>query len=287
MGVLQDRHGAEPDLTTTVLRVAGRVKGASGCASVADAAAAVMAHSRRTPEYLEAIPEHEVSVDLRPVGDTESGLDWAAALSILNSGAARFRDARLNHISVFAFTYVPLLVALGSILDDVTAIDVYDRHRTTESWAWNEKADPVPFHSTVDQEGAVGHDEAVLIVNASGTISTPELPSELQDLPRFTIAPAGAINPSTSTFENADTLAMFDAAVRGFFADLEVHHKQIGRLHVFAAVPVSAAITLGRRRPANTAAPAVAVYHRTGGSYLHVVEIPTTTPPHHVQEVRA
>lgn len=277
--------GIAPDHTTTVLRLAGTVKGAPGGASVTDAATAVMSHSRRMPEHLRVLPGPP-DIDLVPMPESAEGPDWAWGLSTINSAASRFRDSGVNHISVFAFAYVPLLVALGAVLDDNIAVDIYERHRATESWVWNESATPVPFAFAMAGDVDPDQTEGVLIVNASGTVSPSELPPDLKALPLFTIAPAGGATPSTSTFESADTLAMFDATVRLFFAEMEVRHKHVRRLHVIAAVPVSAAVTLGRRRAADTAAPALALYHRTNDNYLHALDIPTSTSANHAQEAQ-
>jgi HPt (histidine-containing phosphotransfer) domain-containing protein len=277
--------GIAPGDTTTVLRLAGTVKGAAGGASVTQAALAVMSHSRRMPQHLRALPGPP-DIDLVPMPENAEGPDWAWGLSTINSAASRFRDSGVDHISVFAFAYVPLLVALGSVLDDNIAVDIYERHRATESWVWNESATPVPFAFAMPGDADPEHNEGVLIVNASGTVKTSELPSLLNALPIFTIAPADGTTPSTSTFESAETRALFDATVRSFFAEMEVRYKHIQRLHVIAAVPVSAAVTLGRRCAADTAAPALSLYHRTNDKYLHVLDVPTSTPTNHVQEAR-
>jgi hypothetical protein len=40
----------------------------------------------------------------------------------------------VHHLSVFAFARLPLLVYLGSCLDDTIATDIYQRHRLNEAW---------------------------------------------------------------------------------------------------------------------------------------------------------
>lgn len=269
---------------TAVLRLVGGIRGAAGNVSREEAAAAVMAHASRMPVHQPDPGGVGGQIDLSGLLDRGDDADadyWAAGLIHINKGVARLQRAiaeeRADHVSVFAIALTPLLVALGNRLDDTVTVDVYDRHRSTDSWAWNDTADAVTFGLATAPEVPAGIDEAVLIVNASGTVHLHELPENIRCLPIFTIAPVDGITPSTNTFENRATLASFDKALLGFFAGLETHAhtKAIRRFHLIAAVPVSAAFTIGRRLAVDNAAPHLALYHRTDHSYTHAFDIPT------------
>ena len=47
----------------------------------------------------------------------------------------------MSHLSVFAFARLPLLVDLGAAIDDNVAVEVYQRHRSTDEWAWLDEKD--------------------------------------------------------------------------------------------------------------------------------------------------
>lgn len=71
----------------------------------------------------------------------------------------------VRHISVFAFGRSPLLVAVGSVLDDTIPTAVYAKRRDdNEGWGWK------PGASTVDVEsgngGATGARRTALAVYA-------------------------------------------------------------------------------------------------------------------------
>lgn len=117
-------------------------------------------------------------------------------------------------------------------------------------------------------------EEAVLIVNASGTIQPDELPADLAPLTVFTIGPTDGTTPGKSTFEHVDTLASFVEAVHGLFSYFEEAHKQVHLLHVFAAAPVSASVALGRAVAVDNAAPSLAVYHRSNDTYHYALSLP-------------
>lgn len=269
--------GLDPDHATTVFRMVDTVKFAPTIVSVSDASKAVMSHSRRMPEYLLDLPQAGPDIDLANVPDTIDGKYWTSSLAQITDGVDRLHHAAkrrvISHVSVFAIAHVPLLVALGNLIDDTISVDIFNKQRSNESWSWIAGAEAVPFAYHFP-EAVGGGDEGVLIVNASGDIKVDELPEAVRELPIFRIAPVEGHTPSPSSFESSETQELFDATVRSFLAELEVRAKHIRRLHLFAAVPVSAAVALGRRLPVNAAAPRLALYHRANDTYSHAFDIP-------------
>ncbi|MFJ2592039.1 SAVED domain-containing protein [Streptomyces erythrochromogenes] len=88
-------------------------------------------------------------------------------------------------------------------------------------------------------------DEAVLVLNISGTIQPGELPPQLAGLRRYRISPADAA-AAPDIMRHHDSLARFQENLRALFADIEANAKAIRRLHILPAVPLSAAVSLGR-----------------------------------------
>jgi hypothetical protein len=263
---------------TTIVRAFADVRGTPGIVPVADAAIAVMEHSGRTPRYLPDPDGIGQEVDLHRIPDPGHPEYWSSALRQIDADLARVHQdvaaGNTEHISVFAITLVPLLIAIGNRLDDTIPLDIYERHRVTQSWKWRNDADVHKFGVKTPATIETGAAEACLIINASGTIHPDELPAEVGGLPVFTVAPDGGPEPSTSTFGHPETLASFEAALIHLFSRIEAEAKSIQRLHVFAAVPVSAAVTLGRTLAVDNAAPVLSIYHRTNGSYLKALDLP-------------
>ncbi len=105
----------------------------------------------------------------------------------------------------------------------------------------------------------------------SGTIDPADLPEDLRDLPRFAVAIDA--EPGVDAIASRASLAAFEAAVRGLLAAFEAGGKTIRRLHVFAALPISAAVVLGRAHDRHVH-PILAMYDRTGiGAYTLALEI--------------
>ncbi|MER7842282.1 SAVED domain-containing protein [Streptomyces sp. NPDC096040] len=113
--------------------------------------------------------------------------------------------------------------------------------------------------------------DGVLILNISGSIQAEELPQQLALLPRWTIHPHD-VTPSVDAINSVPTLNEFTSVLRQLLSELEANHKNLRRLHVLAAMPVSAAVTLGRVHDANVH-PDLVIYDRTAGQYTAALRI--------------
>jgi CBASS immunity sensor of nucleotide second messenger signals len=265
------------DNTTVVLRVIGTVRGAAVEVPRAAAAAAVVASAGRFPAFALSHDRQGLEVDLRGIpgeADADEAYYRAAARAIDTAIAQRLAPAvaerLVPHLSVFAFARLPLLVYLGSRLDDTIPTQLYQRHRHTEQWTWPQRSRRTSFiYRAPPPQG--GAREAVLVVSASATIHPRELPAPLRRLPAFTVEPERAV-PGPDVITNPRSLASFKTTMRRLFANLERDHKQIRRLHLIAAMPVSAAVTLGRCITWGIH-PSLAIYERTDTTYHRTMEI--------------
>lgn len=274
---IRDVTGRSQSQRTVVLRLRGFVRGATDDLSRDATTKAVLASTSRFPSFPFA-DRLGVEIDLRGLaGEDEADADYYRAATrkiddlIERSLKPAALDDAVPHMSVFGLARLPLLVHFGSRLDDTISTDVYQRHRVTESWSWPEGGVTVAFGHRCDNDGDGASSDGVLIVNASGTVHAHELSRDLQSLPRFVIEPLGS-TPHVDTIATRETLASFEKAVRRLLAELEATHKRIRRLHLFAAAPVSASITLGRSVGWGIH-PSLAVYDRAGDSYRFALEV--------------
>ncbi|WP_313896322.1 SAVED domain-containing protein [Streptomyces sp. YIM 98790] len=284
------RHvtGLGPDRATTVLRMVGPVHGNEVELSRQTAATAVVAGDR-FPLFLESYTRHGLEIDLRGAPGESQAAPFTAsraaaasrdyyrvATQVIDSVIERqlrpgiMRDA-VRHVSVFGFARLPLLVHLGSRLDDTVPTDIYQRHREDESWVWRDGNGPVPgFTTQIDHDVPAGS-EAVVVINVSGAIGMQEVPAALAGLRRWEIRPVG-VPTGPDIMRGRRCLERFTAALRGFFAGLEAEAKTLERLHVLPALPMSAAIVLGRVHHPQVHPPLV-VYERLAGSYVPTLEV--------------
>ncbi|MDP9460885.1 MAG: SAVED domain-containing protein [Actinomycetota bacterium] len=272
------RHvtGLSPEDTTAVVRLLGDVRGNAVELDRATAAAAVIRGDERWPDFPLAFARDGVEVDLRGLPGENPVQDgyWTTATAMIDRDVARLaegvRDGRVVHVSVFAFARLPLLVHLGSRLDDAYGVTVYQRHRSTQGWDWPAGGVDVAFR-TVPPAVADNREDAVFLVNVSGTVQPGELPQPLRSLPRYLLEPVG-VTPHPDVVATPASLRSFEVAVRSLLADVEARHKHLRRLHLVAAAPVSACVVLGRTRDPHVH-PAFTVYDRTDNTYTPALEI--------------
>jgi len=242
-----------------------------------DAAAAAVFASGKFPHFPLAFDRHSIEIDLRSIpGEPDAGeAYYTSATAIIDDVIdGRLRDGvrrdAIPHMSVFAFGRIPLLVYLGSRLDDTVPTTIFQRHRSSESWSWpSDPAATANFGMSVRNEHPAA--EAVLVLNISGTINTSELPERLVPLPRYTIDVVDA--PATmDVIDSPVVLRRFELTTRHFLSHLEKANKSVRRLHVLPALPLSAAVVLGRVGNPDVH-PALLVYERVDNAYRPSIEV--------------
>ncbi|WP_322974443.1 SAVED domain-containing protein [Actinacidiphila epipremni] len=283
------RHltGLGEDRATTVLRMVGQVHGREVELSRQTAATAVVA-AKRYPLFLESYSRHGIEIDLRHLpgestrpGDTrwdagERGRTYHRQATAviddviehqLKRGIAR---DNVRHLSVFGFARLPLLVYLGSRLDDTVPTEIFQRRRHDESWSWQDTAPIVDFATHLDHAAPHGPEE-VVVLSVSGTVNPEEIPAELTGLRRFRISPS-SVPSAPDILANRGSLERFTACVRSLLADLEAAPQTVRRLHVIPALPMSAAIALGRLHHLQVH-PQFAIYERLDGRYWRTLDV--------------
>lgn len=266
------------DRGTAIVRLLANLRGNSLEIPRDVAAAAVLRCDSRFADFPLAMDRYGVEIDLRQLpGEAAPDADyWRTGMAKVDEVVrSRVVDGiltgRITHLSIFAFARLPLLVYLGSQLDDNIKAEVYQRQRSTGGWVW---VDDRPIRFTTSWSGDLtATDEAVLILNVSGTIAGAELPTALAGKPQLRLSPEGEV-PAPDILTSRARREAFEAAVRAMFADIEVSAKRIRRLHVFAALPVAAAVALGQAHDPHLR-PALAVYARDDAtaSYTFALEI--------------
>lgn len=269
--------GLLPDQRTVVLRMLGNVRGKTIELHQDTAALTVIRSGQQFPAFPLSYSRQGVEIDLRALpGETAGSPEYyASARAVIDEifghklAEGVVRD-HVSHLSVFAFGRLPLLVYLGSRLDDTIQTELYQRHRARETWQWASDGPDVTFQVETPGSTVVG-EAGVLVLNLSGTIQTRELPAPVASLPMWRIAPAG-ITPHPDILTKRADLDAFELAVRGLFAEIEATAKSTKVLHVFPALPIAAAVMLGRVRDPQVH-PRLLIYDRTDNGYRPVLEV--------------
>ena len=260
--------GLNPQHPTVVLRLLAKVRDDLVEVDQTAVANAVMYSAMRYPKFRLA-DRNEVEIDLRGIAGEKDATPeyYAAARARINEVfdhtlAGGWTNGDITHMSVFAFARIPLLVYLGTKLGDHVPVDVYQRDRITQDWIWPSKDGDLPF--TVDVPPTTDEPtEAVLIINASGTIERTELPDDVAGMPVLTVT-ADTAHPNI--VDSPSKLAAFTRALHELIGKIEANgYKTVDRLHVFAAAGLACSVTLGRVFD-DDIHPTLAIYDRQDGT---------------------
>lgn len=264
------------DDKTTVLRVVGSIRGATVSASPQMVAKALLADDRFPDYALLGVDELEVDLRLLP-GEFPAGPAYWEAGREMIADRLRLLGAKVNretvrHISVFAFGRIPLLVALGSMLDDTIPTAVYAKRRDEdEGWGWKPGAPTVDFEFTELRAGSEPTKVAV-VFSVSGSVDLNRLPQHVDDTTTvYEVRPLGA-TPSPDVLGTPDALDNFTRAWRDLLAHTEAAHPGLATVDLFPAIPVTAAVQLGRA-PMRDVHPTLRIYDRTADGYEFALEV--------------
>lgn len=153
----------------------------------------------------------------------------------------RLQDGSIKHLSLFAIAPQPLLIVLGSLLTDIVPTEVFQRHREPASWRWQDAEKPL---SPTVHESSAGVGDAALNISLSATIDNTRIVKVLG--PKVPIWTVTVPAPANDCMKSRHCLHAFRELARSLFVRLKAACGQNATIHVFPAMPVSAAIEFGR-----------------------------------------
>ncbi|MCY4101823.1 MAG: SAVED domain-containing protein [bacterium] len=266
-----------PGRDTVVLRMQGTIGESQVALDRSVAASAVLAQGRCARFQLSHDPAG-IEIDLRrvPSPDIGSRAYYDACRESIDRVFGRqvapaVEDGSVRHMSVFALARWPSLVYLGARLGDKVDVDIYQRHRATESWAWPDQPSEHRFSVQVVNEGASDCD-AVLVLSMSAAVHAREVPQALENCRLYRITPASGCHAHPDVVDSPAALKSAERALRDVLGDIEQHSKTARRLHVLGAAPLSVFVALGRVMNREIH-PQMILHDRVNDQYLPVMEV--------------
>lgn len=215
----------------------------------------------------------EIEIDLSALPGTDSKSYWKTGQEVIDNAIAILSAKGINskniqHLSIFAFGPIPLLIYLGHRLGNKVPMDIFQKHRKTDNWIWQKRGEIADYRikqlTNGKQFSKVG-----LAMSLSGTIPIDDLPEDfVHKFPTFCIMLKNK-RPSPMYIQRREDLSGFKETYHAFFNFLKEKHKQVKELHLFPAVPLSIALVSGAERLPKVYPPLV-VYdynEKRGGFY--------------------
>lgn len=255
---------------STPIRLLGDIEGGAIGATVNQCAKAILETENRLPGWSAGSYDPDgVEIDLRQLPTARTDTYYAAACArideTLEDVKRRHASNRLSRASIFAAAKVPLLVYFGQRFDDTIPATLYQRHKVEQDWSWPDTDTHVEFQQEVTELS--GPSEIVLSVGVTATPDLSLLTGDTAGLPRWSIA---AATRGDSVINSLTALHDFEHAVRSIYTLID--EAPVNKVHLIAAVPVAAAVTLGRALDRSHHVPLV-VYERNATGYAPAVEV--------------
>ena len=208
------------------------------------------AHKAILPKY--PARENPFLIDFSDLSDkeTEDGYwNWLTRNTkrkfdaIFNHEAKR-RD--INHISLFALAPIPLLVYLGYLIGDITTVDLYQRHRRSKDWNWEENSEDSgkEFYRIIEPDIHKEHYQTAILISVSGMVDRERATDVVGK--ECNIYEIVAITPGLDFLSSRLKLKEFCREYRQLLCGIRSHNGHIKELHLFCAAPSPIAIECGR-----------------------------------------
>jgi SMODS-associated and fused to various effectors sensor domain len=199
------------------------------------------------PSRYPADGRHTIDIELRGSAhvDREAAYWMLQRENLSRQFSSKVRDrldaGDIRHLSVFALAPQPLLIELGRLLCDITPIDVYQLHREPKGWAWSRDGAEIRLRLRVPRIVA---GPPALVLALSATVTDDRIIHALGEPASIWVIEAEHAN--NDVLKRASDLAEFRRLLRSTFNAIKARHGEGSLLHLFPAMPVSAAVETGR-----------------------------------------
>jgi len=198
------------------------------------------------PEHYPALSSAiDLSLSNSPQRDKDDSF-WTTELENLESQfneqlRPKFRKGEINHLSVFAFAPMPLLVKLGTLTNDIQQAEIHQPVRDPKSWNLNDEATATAYRVT---EPGETHPIVALNISLSASINNDRISNVLgNDCSIFTLT---IDEPFNDFLKSKKQLQDFSIEVRKLLNSIKSKYNGQTPIHVFPAMPIATAIEFGR-----------------------------------------
>lgn len=155
----------------------------------------------------------------------------------------RFEAGEMQHLAVFAFAPIPILMELGRLVSDLSEATVYGRHREpSPSWTWPNDAPPLTFSKS---RGHAGPSRVALKLSITAEVGDNRV-SPVFGGDEVSIWEIRSDRLGSSALRNGADLGRFRRLVGEILDEIRLQHGSEIDLSIFPAIPIPCAVEFGR-----------------------------------------
>jgi hypothetical protein len=187
----------------------------------------------------------DLSLSNSPQRDRDESF-WKTELENLESQfndqlRPKLRKNEINHLSIFAFAPMPLLIKLGTLINDIQHAEIHQPVRTPKTWNLSNELEPIKYKV---EEPEKTFTTVALNISLSATINNDRITRVLGD--ECSIYTITTDNPFNDFLKAKNQLAEFSLEIRQLLNKIKSRYNAQTPLNIFPAMPIAASIELGR-----------------------------------------
>jgi len=226
------------------------------------------------PEYY---PARADAIDLSLSNSVQRDRDvafWHTELENLESQFNRkmfqgFAKGEIRHLSVFAFAPMPLLIKLGTLLNDIYHAEIFQPVRSPKTWKLKDSDQSIEY-KVIEPDSFFPI--VALNISLSATINNERI-TDILGL-NCSIYTLTIEEPFNDFLKNKKHLVDFSIVVRKLFNTIKSRYSSKVYLHLFPSMPVATSVEFGRIWMPKADMPIVIFDENTAnGGFIKAIEI--------------
>lgn len=152
-----------------------------------------------------------------------------------------FAKGEIKHLSVFAFAPIPLLIKLGTLVNNIYTANIHQKVKNPDTWNLDDDTTEVKYTVITPKNK---HKTVALNISLSATITNDRITQVLgDDCDIYTIT---IDTPFNDYLKSKKHLEDFSVSIRHLFNQIKASYNEQTPIHIFPAMPIAKAIELGR-----------------------------------------
>jgi len=178
-------------------------------------------------------------------------------------------DGKIEHLDVFAFAQIPLLIYLGYLIGDRVDCTIYQAQRNSiNKWLWPKAISIQRPYFTYSELPQKPVKSMAIVMSISATINHDDVINNIADMP---IVNFHVNSPSTEVVDHPDVQREFSVIFRSLMSTIFTNSRNT-EIHIFAAIPNSLAIELGRCIHPHALNPTW-IWNRVNGRFIKAMKL--------------
>lgn len=153
----------------------------------------------------------------------------------------KLRKGEVKHLSIFGFAPMPLLIKLGTLINDIHDAEIHQPVRSPKTWNLDDANTTTEYKVVYPTER---HPTVALNISLSATINNDRIHDVLGD--KCSIYTITIDSPFNDFLKSKKQLQDFSVVYRKLLNKMKADYGSATPVHIFPAMPIAVAIEMGR-----------------------------------------